>query len=189
MIERNGEKLYTIREIAKILCIGGVRIQKAMNERTLIPTDIEPFRGRMGFRYLFSEKEITRYAEKVGLNPIWDRANQTQTENTEKRDRNEIMAELDAKRELRKVYDPKGSEEIKITADNVHEIFGKQPEEPIIEDTEFYFVKIGKTAYITTSRYLTDKFIGDCMMQKDCAEKMAEIYGGKVMRVCAREAV
>lgn len=192
MTEKDGRTLYTFKEVVEILAVGYKRIAKAMDEHILVPTEIEQWRGRQGFRYLFSADEIERYAEKVGLNPMWERAGMhAERREQERQERIEHQKSvMDARREVRKVIDPRGSDEIRITADNVHEIFGQsKSEDPIIEETEYYFVKIGKSAYITASRYLSDKFVGSCMMQKDCAEKMAEIYGGKVMRVCAREAI
>lgn len=182
MIERNGIKLYTAKEIEKVMCIGYQRISDAMKDRTLIATDIEPWRGRSGFRYLFSEEEINRYSEKVGLPIRWERL---EMENTYDEEHEQKV--LEAKREVREEYDPTFSDDaIQITAENVHEIFGnrqeakKEPEEKY----EFYILKLGK-GYVTVSQGLTPTFHTDCMMLKDCAEKMQDMYGGTVLQICA----
>ena len=181
MIERNGTKLYTAKEIEKIMCIGYQRISDAMKERTLIATDIEPWRGRSGFRYLFSEEEINRYSEKVGLPIRWERL-----EMEKPYDEEHEQKVLEAKREVREEYDPTFSDDaIQITAENVHEIFGQKKEEKDpAEKYDFYILKLGN-GYVTAFQGLTPTFKTECMMPKDFAEEMQSTYGGTVLQICA----
>lgn len=193
---KEGIKFYTLREFAKIAFISDTTLKRHINNKVIIPTDIEKSSGRKGFRYLFSEDEIQRYCDRVGIAPHWEKADKD-VSTTDANIEHEKKV-IEAQREIRRIVDPAETSDkgVYITEDNVHEIFGnsrkevsKQEEQK--QDAELiklnmFGVKLGK-AYITASLKLSKDFDETCWMQKDCAEGMSDLYGGRVVQLCAME--
>ncbi len=67
-----GEKMYTVSDVCKILCVEKGRIKSAVQDKNLKVSDIVPSGGRYGYRNLFSANDIRNYANKVGLTPVFD---------------------------------------------------------------------------------------------------------------------
>lgn len=193
MIEKEGQKLYTIKEVMDILMIGRKRIMNAMDEHVLIPTDIQKWRGYNGFRYLFSEDEINRYADKIGLEPYYDRVEHEK----------KVM---EARREVRKVVDPtkRIDDGTLIIADNVKAVFdqiqqdGKQEfvsttlnNDLSVEPVDMFVIKAGKAFIVTDvdSTRLQLTLSGNCFMDREEAIRTQEAYGGVVLQIFMKEAV
>lgn len=64
------ERMYTTREVAKILNIDYKRVAKDLNKKILKPTDIEKGIGRGGVRYVFDADAVRFYASKRGIHDV-----------------------------------------------------------------------------------------------------------------------
>jgi len=65
-------KMYSTVDTSRILGLSDYRIKKAIKKNILIPDNIEEWRGKQGFRYMFSEETISKYATKIGITPVFD---------------------------------------------------------------------------------------------------------------------
>lgn len=61
------ERMYTTKEVAKILNIDYKRVAKDLSCKILKPTDIEKGIGRGGVRYVFDADAVRFYASKRGI--------------------------------------------------------------------------------------------------------------------------
>lgn len=195
MIEKSGTLLYTLSEAAEILSVGKKRLMDAMDQHTLIPTDLEKWRGKQGFRYLFAKEELERYAKRIGLQANFD----------EKAEHERRV--MEARREVRKVVDPVEVEDgTLITADNVAQVFAQIQEENRLPTsvrgttdeiggnyrfTNLYVVQLGK-GFISENdhgtAFLQTGIVGYCIKEKDDAVKIQEKFGGTLMQVVLKEA-
>ncbi len=181
MTEKEGKRYYTVAEVASILGIQKKRVHSAYQTRKLIPDDMVASGGRQGFSYVFSEDSVKAYARKIGIEPIFEN-----WEFAHKKTKREKMAEFNAMRQVEKELNPSEDEGIIITAENVHEIFGRQE----YEETELYIVRIGKGYILHETSYSPDKIVEqplDRTYRKDEAEEIAEKYGGRVLQICLRD--
>lgn len=64
------ERMYTTREVAKILNIDYKRVAKDLSQKILKPTDIEKGIGRGGVRYVFDADAVRFYASKRGIHDV-----------------------------------------------------------------------------------------------------------------------
>lgn len=194
MIAKNGQELYTFKELTQILSVGRERLTKAMDQHVLIPTDIEKFRGKAGFRYLFSKDEVIRYAEKIGLNPIWENIYDEEGVVHEKK-------VMDARREIRKVIDPQPVQDgTLITADNVERVFAqiqaqKEPmhvaqKEQKFEPLDYYVIKLGN-GYVNevenNTVFINLNMSPACVLDRERAITLQGMYGGQILQLGFKE--
>ena len=104
---------YSTVEVRKILTLSEARIKKAMKQKLLVPDNIESWRGKQGFRYLFSKDAICKYAEKVGIVPVFD------------------------------AVDKKVKPDVKKHAEGYSVLFENEKPQEVYEETGVYFVRLG----------------------------------------------
>ena len=61
------ERMYTTKEVAKILSISYKRIHKDMNQFIIKPTDVIKGKGRGGIAYVFDADTVRKYAKSKGI--------------------------------------------------------------------------------------------------------------------------
>lgn len=188
MVEKEGQEYYTMNEVANIFTFGYGRVRGAVNARLLIPDEMKPFKGVHKFRYLFSRQEIERYGKRIGVDPVWENANDPLGLPVEDVEHEKKV--MDARREVRKIADPVEAEkDIVITADNVREVFDQiQNEKPKIEaePLNLYIVKLGK-GYLASGCMVSVSVTAECLFSKESANRMQNLFGGTVMQMYAKE--
>ena len=199
MFIKDGQEFYTFRDVMAILSVSQSRLMKAMDKHVLIPTDIEPCGGRKGFRYLFSREEVSRYAQKIGFTPDFSRVEAP----TKPEDLEHEKKVMEARREVRRVVDPKGqiADGTLITEDNVKEVFAQiqaqaepmhvMPPEKKYEPLDFYLVKLGN-AYINPHNSVPllefeMRRQGNLFMDREKAIDIQQTYGGQIIQLFMKE--
>ena len=63
------ERLYTTKEVAKILSVSDYRPKDGIKRGVLVPTDIQETKGRYGYKYMFNADSIRKYAKVLNIKP------------------------------------------------------------------------------------------------------------------------